>query len=84
MFAAAYMGGKLCFSNAFALFPGRFAPGECRAHVIKALEGAAPRRFRPTYARANVGHPSKEIAVFLQTLIFADEETHWVAAEQSA
>ena len=29
-------------------------------HVAKALGGAAPRLFRPMYAQANMGHPSRE------------------------
>jgi hypothetical protein len=32
----------------------------CFARVAEALEGAAPRLFRPMYARANMGHPSRE------------------------
>ena len=29
-------------------------------HIAKALGGAAPRLFRPMYAGANMGHPSRE------------------------
>jgi hypothetical protein len=28
------------------------------ARMAKAFEGATPRLFRPTYAEANMGHPS--------------------------
>jgi hypothetical protein len=30
-----------------------------RPAYLRALEGAAPHRFRPMYAGANMGHPSK-------------------------
>jgi hypothetical protein len=30
---------------------------------VKAVEGAAPRLLRPMYARANMGHPSREAGI---------------------
>src|ERR1700722_12437154 len=58
MFAAAYMGRKRCFSNAFTPRTRALA----RIRGVEELEGAAPRLFRPTYAKANMGHPSREAA----------------------
>ena len=36
-----------------------------RGRVTTALEGAAPRLFRPMYAQANMGHPSREEGLVL-------------------
>jgi hypothetical protein len=37
---------------------------------VKAFEGAAPRLFRPMYAQANMGHPSREAGLVVpQALI---------------
>jgi hypothetical protein len=60
MFAPAYMGRKWIL-RMLSLHGQRFlilAAAFCR--VAKALEGAAPRLFRPMYAGANMGHPSRE------------------------
>ena len=45
------------------------------AHRAEALEGAVPQRFRPMYARANMGHPSRE-AGLVKASMFAQGHTH--------
>ena len=37
------------------------------AGVVRAFEEAAPRLFRPMYAQANMGHPSREAGFVLRT-----------------
>jgi hypothetical protein len=60
MFAPAYMGRKRNFSNAFTLCATILALGRSLfTRVAEALEGAAPRLFRPMYAEANMGHTSR-------------------------
>jgi len=57
MFAPEYMGRKRCFRILYSA-PELFALEQLRLRrTAKAFEGATPRRFRPTYAEANVGHP---------------------------
>jgi hypothetical protein len=54
-------GPKTDFSNAFTPCTRILALRRSLfARVAEALEGAAPRLFRPMYARANMGHPSRE------------------------
>src|SRR5271163_3897289 len=56
MFAPAYMGRK----RMLLLHSRTVLSGQSRLqHTAKAFEGATPRRFRPTYAGANVGHPRR-------------------------
>jgi hypothetical protein len=58
MFAPAYMGRKRCF-ECFYSVPKPFSLwNSCFCAHGKSFRGATPRRFRPTYAEANVGHPS--------------------------
>jgi hypothetical protein len=61
MFASAYMGRKRCFQMLLLYFQHWLLREEYLVHLAKAFEGAAPRRFRPTYAGANVGHPTREM-----------------------
>src|SRR5271163_2204950 len=42
----------------FYSIPEQFSLEQLRLRRAKAFEGASPHRFRPTYAGANVGHPS--------------------------
>jgi hypothetical protein len=46
------------------------------ARVAVALEGAAPHLFRPMYAGANMGHPSREEGFALCSNHSADDELH--------
>jgi hypothetical protein len=74
MFATAYMGRKRFFSNAFTLcVTGTQAFHNSRfPRLARALEGAAPRLFRPMYAGANMGHPSW-VATRLAVALALDE-----------
>jgi hypothetical protein len=52
-------GPKTDFSNAFTPCARIFPVGRSLfVLVTEALEGAAPRLYRPMYAEANMGHPS--------------------------
>ena len=54
-------GPKTDFSNAFTPCTRIIALGRSLfARIAAALKGAAPRLFRPMYAGANMGHPSRE------------------------
>jgi hypothetical protein len=46
------------------------------ARVAGALEGAAPHLFRPMYAGANMGHPSREEGFALCFKHCATDELH--------
>jgi hypothetical protein len=43
------------------------------ARLAGAVEGAAPHLFRPMYAEANMGHPSREGGFVLRSYRSADE-----------
>ena len=58
MFAAAYMGRKRCVRMLLLSLQTALSGRVSRAHSEKLSKGLTPHRFRPTYARANVGHPS--------------------------
>ena len=40
---------------------------EVSSRIARAFEGAAPRRFQPMYAWANMGHPSREEGFVLRS-----------------
>jgi hypothetical protein len=59
-------GLKTDSSNALTLLHEDLALGRSLfANVTEAMEGAAPRLFRPMYAEANMGHPSREEGFFV-------------------
>jgi hypothetical protein len=61
MFALAYMGLKRILQMLSLHAQGLLLWAQFFfARVAEALEGAAPRLFRPMYAGANMGHPSRE------------------------
>jgi hypothetical protein len=45
-------------------------------HIAKALGGAAPHLFRPMYAGANMGHPSREEGFVLCSHPCDSDELH--------
>ena len=54
-----YLGRTMDFSNAFALCTRMLTLASALLpHMAKSVEGAAPGRFQPMYAGANMGHPS--------------------------
>ncbi len=40
------------------------------------MEGAAPHLFRPMYAQANMGHPSRGVALFLAPRVLRPNQIH--------
>jgi hypothetical protein len=59
MFAESYMGRKRCFRMLFAVAE-LFSLDQLRLRAgQRRSKGLRPHRFRPTYADANVGHPSR-------------------------
>ena len=75
MFAPAYMGREWVFSNAFTPCTSIFALGSSLfARLVEAVEGAAPHLFRPMYADANMGHPSREEGFVLRSNCGADDK----------
>jgi len=70
-------GPKTDFSNALTRCTGMIALGRSLfALIAEALEGAAPHLFRPMYAGANMGHPSREQGFVLCSNRSATDEQH--------
>jgi hypothetical protein len=61
MFAPAYMGRKRFFQMLSVHVQGIPFGNGVLARIAEALERAAPDLFRPMYADANMGHPSRSL-----------------------
>jgi hypothetical protein len=70
------MGRKRIFQMLSLDAPGFWFLAAVFALVAEALEGAAPRLFRPMYAGANMGHPSRKEGFVLCSNRSAADELH--------
>jgi hypothetical protein len=51
------------------------------ARVAVALDGATPRLFRPMYARANMGHPSRGVGLMVRSKNSSNDAPPGLASE---